>query len=205
MIAIIDYDMGNLKSVSKALEQVGGEVCVTRDIKKIRSADKIVLPGVGAFPLCMENLQKYNLAQTILDGIGGGKLFLGICLGFQLLFETSEEFGRTQGLGLLKGSVKKFPSSRDKSYTVPHMGWNSALRQGSPKYLAGIPDESYFYFVHSFYVEPQDPDYVGTSTPYADMVFCSSLQKDNIVATQFHPEKSQQAGLKLLENFVKLK
>ncbi len=202
-IAIIDYDMGNLKSVSKAFEHVGGEVLITRDPKKIKSASKIVLPGVGAFSKCMENLKKYDLVEVLIEEVGKGKWFLGICLGLQLLFEESEEFGPTQGLGLLKGKVKRFQLS-DKTLKVPHMGWNQAKKKGDPVLLKGIKDESSFYFVHSYFGDPQDKSIIATQTDYG-ISFCSSIEKDNLLACQFHPEKSQALGLKILENFTALK
>ncbi len=202
-LAIIDYDMGNLKSVSKALEAVGAEVCITRDPEKIRNAEKIVLPGVGAFGKCMENLKNYGLIDIIKESIKSGKYFLGICLGLQLLFEESEEFGPVKGLGILKGKVVKFNHA---SLKIPHMGWNQIKYKGgeTPPLLDGIPDQSSFYFVHSYYVMPADQTIITTETDYAGF-FCSSIQKENILATQFHPEKSQELGLKMLENFVNLK
>lgn len=216
MITIIDYDMGNLKSVSKALEAVGAEVCITRNPHKIKKADKVVLPGVGAFGKCMENLKNYGLIEVINESITSGKWFLGICLGLQLLFEESEEFGPVKGLGILKGKVKKFnfsvtpPSPPLKlrggggELKIPHMGWNQVKKNGIPMIMQSIPDNASFYFVHSYYVEPIDKKIIATETDYAGF-FCSSIQKENILATQFHPEKSQKAGLKMLENFVNLK
>lgn len=209
MIAIIDYDMGNLKSVSKAFEAVGADVCITRDPKIIANADKVVLPGVGAFSHCMDNLKNYGLIDPIKQSIKSGKWFLGICLGLQLLFEESEEFGPVKGLGILKGSVARFNASRftnDERRTtlkIPHMGWNQIIKQGDPILFKDIPDETSVYFVHSYYVKPTDTKIIATITNYG-IDFCSSIQKDNIVATQFHPEKSQKWGLKILENFVKL-
>jgi glutamine amidotransferase len=214
MIAIIDYDMGNLKSVAKAFEKVGADVCVTRDPKKIQASDKIVLPGVGAFPKCMENLQSYHLIDPLLAEIKKGKWFLGICLGLQLLFEESEEFGPVKGLGLLKGKVVKFRvgaplaapgQGKPCPYKIPHMGWNQITYKGgvTPPLLKNIPDNSSFYFVHSYYVDPTDKKIISTETDYGTS-FCSSIQKDNILACQFHPEKSQKWGLKVLENFMKL-
>lgn len=203
MIAIIDYDMGNLKSVSKALEKVGASVCVTRDPKKIRNAEKIVLPGVGAFGKCMENLKNYELMGVINESIKSGKWFLGICLGLQLLFEESEEFGPVKGLGILKGNVVKF---RGSGLKIPHMGWNQIRRKSevTSPLLDEIPENSSFYFVHSYYVNPADKKIMSSETEYG-LPFCSSIQKENILATQFHPEKSQKLGLKMLENFVNLK
>ncbi len=204
MIAIIDYDMGNLKSVSKAFERVGADVCVTRDPKKIQASDKIVLPGVGAFPKCMENLQSYHLIDPLLAEIKKGKWFLGICLGLQLLFDESEEFGPVKGLGILKGKVVKF--DEQSKLKIPHMGWNQITCKGgvTPPLLKDIPDNSSFYFVHSYYVDPTDKKIISTETDYGTS-FCSSIQKDNILACQFHPEKSQKWGLKVLENFKNLK
>lgn len=204
MISIIDYDMGNLKSVSKALECVGAKVCVTRDPKKIQSADKIVLPGVGAFGECMKNLKNYGLVDVIKNEIAKGKWFLGICLGLQLLFEESEEFGPVKGLGVLKGKVVKFESPKTQQLKIPHMGWNQINQcrgEVSSPIFRSIPDESSFYFVHSYYVVPQEKSVILTTTDYG-VSFCSSVQKDNIIAMQFHPEKSQALGLKVLENFV---
>ena len=201
-IAIIDYDMGNLKSVSKAFETVGADVCVTRDPKIIAGADKVVLPGVGAFSHCMENLKNYGLIDPIKQSIKSGKWFLGICLGLQLLFDESEEFGPVKGLGILKGKVVRFNLNKDLK--VPHMGWNQIVKEKDPLLLKKIPDKTSFYFVHSYFVKPVDKNIVATQTDYG-IDFCSSIQKDNIVATQFHPEKSQKWGLQILKNFVELK
>jgi len=220
VIAIINYDMGNLKSVSKALEKVGAKVVVTRDIKQIKKASKIVLPGVGAYTRCMENLTRYGLVDVIKEEIKSGKWFLGICLGLQLLFEESEEFGPTKGLGLLKGSVKRFPVGAPLAAPlgVPHIraqqaaplpkipmiGWNQIKKtRADLKLFRDVPDETYFYFVHSYFVSPKDKDVVATTTDYEGS-FCSSVQKDHVLACQFHPEKSQKWGLKVLENFVGL-
>ncbi|MBI2339034.1 MAG: imidazole glycerol phosphate synthase subunit HisH [Deltaproteobacteria bacterium] len=212
MIAIVDYDMGNLKSVSKAFETIGARVCVTRDAKIIRDAAKIVLPGVGAFPKCMENLKNYGLIDPIKESIKAGKWFLGICLGLQLLFEESEEFGPAKGLGILRGKVVRFKSPLppfDKGgikggFKIPHMGWNSVRKKGSPSLLNGIDDQSSFYFVHSYYVAPKEKPIVATETEHG-IPFCSSIEKGNILACQFHPEKSQKLGLQVLQNFAKLK
>lgn len=202
MIAIIDYDMGNLKSVSKALESLGAEVCITRDIRKIKDASKIILPGVGAFPQCMKNLEDYKLIETVISEVQKGKFFLGICLGLQLLFEESVEKGGSKGLGLLKGKVLQF--NLNKSYKVPHMGWNQIeIKKPNNKLYKNISDQSSFYFVHSFYVKPDDESIIATETNYGTQ-FCSSIIKDNIWACQFHPEKSQNLGLKLLENFINI-
>jgi len=203
-IAVIDYDMGNLKSVSKALEHLGASVIVTRDVEQIRKASKVVLPGVGAFALCMENLKKYGLIDVIRESLKSGKPFLGICLGFQLLFEESEEFGVHAGLGFFKGRVKKFPANfHEKNLKIPHMGWNQISVQQETPYLKKVPEGSSVYFVHSYYVEPHDKSIIATTTDYG-FEFCSSVSQGKIFACQFHPEKSQQIGLLILENFVSL-
>jgi len=199
MIAIVDYEMGNLRSVQKGFEKVGAEAVITRDKSVIESASALVLPGVGAFTVCMENLEKHDLINPIKSFVGSGKPFLGICLGLQLLFEDSEEFGNCKGLGLIKGKVRKFPSDELK---VPHMGWNSIEISGDSRLFEGIHDGTYFYFVHSYYVEPEE-DVTIAETDYG-FKFVSAVEKGNIFATQFHPEKSQIEGLKILENFAGL-
>jgi len=208
MIAIIDYGMGNLRSVQKALQQVGHDAVVTSDPKTITGAHKVVLPGVGAFPDCMRNLTELGLVETVHKVIESGRPFLGICLGLQLLFEEGEEFGVHKGLGILPGRVVKFPTeipnNREELYKIPHMGWNRVKKVSNPPHLADVPDGSFFYFVHSFYVAPTDSSVVATTTDYG-MEFCSSVWKDNVFATQFHPEKSQAMGLGILKNFGDLK
>ena len=202
MIAIIDYGMGNLRSVQKGFERVGHEAVITRNTEVIDGASHVVLPGVGAFGDCMTNVIRYGLVDPIHRAIQTGKPFLGICVGFQLLFAESEEFGFHKGLGLLPGKVKAIPLSKDvaSSYKIPHMGWNTiSIEQPAPP-LQGIDTDSYVYFVHSFYVEPSDHEVVSTQTEYG-VPFASSVWKDNIFATQFHPEKSQAVGLQLLNNF----
>lgn len=196
MIAVVDYGMGNLRSVQKGFEKVGFEAIVTSDIKIIESASRVVLPGVGAFSDCMNNLEERGLIEPVIRGIEKGKPFLGICLGLQLLFEESEEFGNCKGLGLIKGKVKRFPKGDLK---VPHMGWNSIKKVKDTPLLADLTDDSYLYFVHSYYVLA-DEDVVATTTGYG-MEFTSSIVKDNIFACQFHPEKSQADGLKILKAF----
>ncbi len=200
MIAVIDYDMGNLRSVTKALEKVGAKAAVTRDPKVINGASHIVLPGVGAFKDCMRNLNDYGLIEPILKSIEAGKPFLGICLGLQLLFEESTEFGLYRGLGVIKGNVVRFPESDLK---VPHMGWNNVKAQKGSALLKGLPESPFFYFVHSYYAVPEDKGVNLTTTGYG-IEFTSSIEKDNIMACQFHPEKSQKAGLKVLKNFSEL-
>lgn len=203
-IALIDYEMGNLRSVAKALEAVGGPVVVTRDKAVIASASKVVLPGVGAFSKCMENLKQFDLVDPIKKSIQSGKNFLGICLGLQLLFDESEEFGPTKGLGIIPGKVKKFEfSAPHTDLKIPHMGWNAIKQHKECKFLEGMEDLTPFYFVHSYYVVPDDRHVIASETDYG-FSFCSSIEKDNIMACQFHPEKSQKAGLQLLKNFVEL-
>ncbi len=207
MIAIIDYGMGNLRSVQKAFERIGQSAVVTRDKKIINDADKIVLPGVGAFPDCMKNLADLGLIDPIIKSVEAGKPFFGICLGFQVLFTESEEFGTHKGLDIIKGRVIRFPvglSSNGTKLKIPHMGWNEIRMKKKTPVLDGIPGGSYLYFVHSYYVVPEDKEITATTTDYG-VEFVSSIWRDNIFACQFHPEKSQQAGLKILENFGGLK
>lgn len=208
MIAVIDYGMGNLRSVEKALLSVGARVRVTSSPDDVRRADKLVLPGVGAFKDAMDGLRKKKLIEPVVEGVREGKPYLGLCLGLQLLFDESEEFGRHKGLGILKGKVKRF-RGRMK---IPHMGWNQIYKQKQKagvagtsveKMLKGIPDKSYFYFVHSYYVVPSDKNVVAAKTPYG-VSFASVVAKNNIFACQFHPEKSQKTGLALLKNFAGL-
>ncbi len=213
MIAVIDYGMGNLRSVAKALESVGAnEVRVSSDAGIIRGADKIVLPGVGAIKEAMRELKRLNLIETIHENIFK-KPFLGICLGLQLLFERSEEGGRVRGLGVFKGTVRRFPDR----LKVPHMGWNqinikyqkSKTKNTNQKpkisnlFLKNIPENSYFYFCHSYYADPEDKNIIAAVTDYG-LEFASAIREDNLFACQFHPEKSQNLGLKLLKNFVEL-
>jgi len=202
VIAIIDYDMGNVRSVSKAFERVGSEAIVTRDPKAIADASHIVLPGVGAFKDCMRNLDEYGLIDPIIKSIESGKPFLGICLGLQLLFDESMEFGHHRGLGVVKGKVVRFPEGT--GLKVPHMGWNEATKRIDSPLLSGIEDDTFFYFVHSYYAVPEDRSVDLTTTGYG-LDFTSSIMKDNIMACQFHPEKSQKPGLKVLENFSRMR
>lgn len=207
MIAIIDYGMGNLRSVQKGFEKVGFEAVVTSEPKKVLEADRVVLPGVGAFRDCMKNLEEGGFIEPILKVIREGRPFLGICLGLQLLFTESEEFGLHAGLNVIPGRVVRFPEGMrqgDEELKVPHMGWNQVSFKRRPPAFAGIPEGSAFYFVHSFYVKPEDPSVAATTTDYG-IEFCSSVWQDNIVATQFHPEKSQQMGLAILKNFGEMK
>ncbi len=198
MIAIIDYGMGNLRSVQKGLERVGFDTVVTREVSQIRSARGVVLPGVGAFSACMENLGKFGLVEPIREIVRGHKPFLGICLGFQLLFSESEEFGKQKGLELFSGKVVGFHPSEELK--VPHMGWNRIEKKRDSPFLEGVSTGDYLYFVHSFYVVPQDPSIIATTTDYGKP-FVSSIATDRMFACQFHPEKSQELGLRILENF----
>jgi glutamine amidotransferase len=197
MIAIIDYGMGNLRSVQKGFERVGFQAEVTRDAEKIMSARGVVLPGVGAFHACMENLTRFGLVEPICQ-IVGMKPFLGICLGFQLLFSESEEFGRQKGLDLFAGKVVGFRPNGDLK--VPHMGWNRIEKKQDSPFLEGLSSGDYVYFVHSFYVVPENPSVVATTTDYG-VPFVSSIATENLFACQFHPEKSQELGLRILANF----
>jgi imidazole glycerol-phosphate synthase subunit HisH len=202
VIAVVDYGVGNLRSVSKALEKVGAEVCVTSSPAEIDSADAVVLPGVGAFAHCMDNLRSAGLEPSVRAAAASERPFLGICVGMQILFEESEEFGRVEGLGILPGRVRKF-EPRDHSLKVPHMGWNELEVRHPAPHLEGLAAGARVYFVHSYYVETPDASIVATSTRYA-VEFVSSAWRGNIFATQFHPEKSQAAGLRILENFAGL-
>ncbi len=207
MIAIIDYGMGNLRSVQKGFERVGCEAVVTADPKVVLEADRVVLPGVGAFPDCMRNLEEGGFIEPLLRVIREGRPFLGICLGLQLLFTKSEEFGTHKGLNVIPGRVVRFPegmAEQGERLKVPHMGWNQLAVKRRPAAFEGIEEGSNFYFVHSFYVAPEDERVVATTTSYG-IEFCSAIWKDNIVATQFHPEKSQEKGLRILKNFGEMK
>lgn len=201
MIAIIDYGMGNLRSVEKGFAKVGHAAEVTSDPAVIRKASKVVLPGVGAFEDAIAELRRHELIRPIHEAIDAGKPFLGICLGLQLLFETSYENGRHQGLGVLEGDVVRFDLPEE--YSVPHMGWNQARIRRRPPLLDHLEDGTYFYFVHSYYVVPRDDSVVAVETEYG-RPFCAMIWRDNVFATQFHPEKSQAAGLRLLRNFAEL-
>ncbi len=210
MIVVIDYGMGNLRSVSKALESLGASVRVSSDPAEVSRADKVILPGVGAFPSAMRELSARGLVESVRQAIAKGTPYLGICLGLQLLFEESEEGKGASGLGVLRGRVRRFDTN-GHGLKVPHMGWNQITRrqeavgsrQNGCPVLQGIPDGSFVYFVHSYYVEPTDPSVTALETDYGGR-FASMVWRGNLYATQFHPEKSQAIGLKLLENFIKL-
>lgn len=204
--AVIDYGMGNLRSVQKGLEKVGVPAVITDKTGAIDDAHGVILPGVGSFIDCMRNLEQRGLVTAILKAISRGKPFLGICLGLQVLFSESEEFGVHPGLDVIKGKVVRFFGNRGNpgnGLKVPHMGWNKIAIKRRPPVLADIPDGSYFYFVHSYYVKPEDPEVTATVTEYGGE-FTSSVWKDNIFACQFHPEKSQNLGLAILKEFGKL-
>jgi imidazole glycerol-phosphate synthase subunit HisH len=198
MIAIIDYGMGNLRSVQKGFERVGYPAEVTREAGKIASARGVVLPGVGAFHACMENLRRFELIEPIREAVREKKPFLGICLGFQLLFSESEEFGHQKGLDIFPGKVVGFHP--DEDLKVPHMGWNCIEKKQESPFLDGLSSGDYVYFVHSFYVVPENPSIVATLTDYG-APFVSSIATEHLFACQFHPEKSQEIGLRILANF----
>jgi len=201
VIAIIDYEMGNLRSVQKAFERVGHQATVTSDPAVLADAAKIVLPGVGAFRDAIAALRTRKLDDPIRAAIESGKPFLGICLGLQLLFDRSFEDGTYEGLGIVPGEVVRF--NVPVEYKVPHMGWNQVEFRRRPPIFEGVEDKAHFYFVHSYYVVPKNDSYVATETEYP-RAFCSSIWRDNLFAVQFHPEKSQAAGLRVLKNFAEL-
>jgi glutamine amidotransferase len=199
MIAIIDYQMGNLRSVQKAFERVGHAAAITSDPRTLAAADKLVLPGVGAFADAIAELRRRELVEPIRAAIEADKPFLGICLGLQLLFDVSYEDGEHEGLGVIRGEVRRFDVPRE--YKVPHMGWNTVdVRRPSPL-LKGIEPGAHFYFVHSYYVAPADASVVALEASYPEP-FCAAIARGRLFATQFHPEKSQSAGLQLLRNFA---
>lgn len=201
MIAIIDYDAGNIKSVEKALQYLGEEAVITRDAGEILMADKVVLPGVGAFGDAMEKLNRYGLVPVIHEVVEKGIPFLGICLGLQLMFESSEEAPGVEGLGLLKGKIVRIPEG--DGLKVPHMGWNSLSFPKEGRLFAGIPENSYVYFVHSYYLQAEED--IVTATAEYGVTIHASVEKGNVFACQFHPEKSSHTGLTILKNYVELK
>lgn len=199
MIAIIDYGAGNLSSVKKALDFLGAESEITQDRDKILSASHVILPGVGSFGDAMESMRERGLVDTVRQA-AQTKPFLGICLGLQLLFESSEESPGAEGLGILEGKIISIP--KDRGLKVPHIGWNSVSLKQRDGIFEGIDEDSYFYFVHSFYLDGADEDVVAATTEYGVTIQCA-VQKGNLCATQFHPEKSSKVGLQLLKNFIK--
>ena len=201
MIAIIDYDAGNLRSVEKALETLGQQVIVTKDAETIRQAEKVILPGVGAFGDAMANLQRLGLVEVIRETAASEKPFLGICLGLQLLFEDSDETPGVPGLGILRGHIKRIPEQPGSK--VPHMGWNNLELHHDGALFRGLPEHPYVYFVHSYYLEAEDPDIVTATAEYGVTIH-ASVQSGNLFACQFHPEKSSQIGLAILKNFAEL-
>jgi glutamine amidotransferase len=201
MIAVVDYGMGNLRSVQKGLARTGVETRVTSDADEIRSARGVVLPGVGAFGACMENLRSRRLDDTIREVVRSGKPFLGICLGLQLLFEESEEFGPVAGLGLLRGKVVRFAGASLDGLKIPQIGWNRLKIRRPVAELAALEPDPFVYFVHSYYAVPADPEITAATTEYG-VEFCSAIAHENVFACQFHPEKSQAVGLTILESFA---
>lgn len=201
MIAIIDYDAGNIKSVEKALQRLGQEVMITRDPEEILNADKVILPGVGAFGDAMVNLRKYHLDQVIYQVVERNIPFLGICLGLQLLFEKSDETKGVAGLGILKGEICRIPDG--ENLKIPHMGWNSLHLQNDGRLFRGIKEDAYVYFVHSYYLKAEDEEIVKATAEYGTHIH-ASVEQGNVFACQFHPEKSSDVGLEILKNFVEL-
>lgn len=201
MIAIIDYDAGNLKSVEKALLSLGEDTVITRDPAVIKGADKAILPGVGAFGDAMQNLKNFGLVDVIKEFATSGRPFLGICLGLQLMFEHSEESPGAEGLGILKGDILRIPPC--EGLKIPHMGWNSLKIREDARLFQGIPQDTYVYFVHSYYLKAADEDIVAATTEYSTLIH-ASVESGNVFACQFHPEKSSAAGLQILKNFAAL-
>jgi glutamine amidotransferase len=198
-VAIIDYGVGNLRSVEKAFAAVDIDAVVTGDKQRLMAAERLVLPGVGAFGTCMSELHRHGFVELVLERVENGTSLLGVCVGMQMLFEESSEFGRTKGLGLLKGRVRRF----DDGLVIPHVGWNQVSKKSTSPLMNGIPDQSFFYFVHSYYCEPADESALAGETDYG-VRFCSVIAKGNICGVQFHPEKSQTSGLQLLKNFANI-
>lgn len=202
MIAIIDYDAGNLRSVEKALLSIGEDAIVTRDRDEILSADKVILPGVGAFGDAMKKLGEYGLVDTIHEAVDSGKPFLGICLGLQLLFRRSDESDGVEGLSILPGEILRIPDA--PGIKIPHIGWNSLKVKDDARLFNGLGENPYVYFVHSYYLKADDENIVAATTEYGGTLIHASVQKDNVYACQFHPEKSGGVGMQILENFAAL-
>ena len=201
MISVVDYGMGNLRSVSKALELLGAKVCVTSNPKQIERASKIVLPGVGEFGHAIEELKKRHLMESIKEGVERGKPFLGICLGLQLLLEKSDESPKVKGLSLFKGKVRRL-KAKNNSFKIPQMGWNQVKFKRKSPLIRGLGENPYFYFVHSYYADPVNKSDVLGTTEYG-AAFASILERESVFAVQFHPEKSQKSGLQILKNFIR--
>lgn len=199
MVAIIDYDAGNIKSVEKALHYLGEEAVITRNRDTILGADRVILPGVGAFGDAMEKLRTYELDKVIQEVVAQNTPFLGICLGLQLLFESSEESEGVEGLGILKGKVVRLPEESDLK--IPHIGWNSLKYPNPGRLFTGIAEDSYVYFVHSYYLQAKDPSIVTATTEYGTLIH-ASVEQGNVFACQFHPEKSSEVGMQILKNFL---
>ena len=203
MTAIIDYDAGNIRSVEKALQFLGEDVIVTRDKKLILDADRVILPGVGAFGEAMEKIRGYGLEDVIHEVVNKGIPFLGICLGQQLLFERSDECDGIEGLGILKGEILRIPD--EPGLKIPHIGWNSLEYPNNGRLYKGIAENSYVYFVHSYYLKAEDENIVVAQTQYGNTIIHASVEKDNVFACQFHPEKSSEVGLTILKNFINIR
>lgn len=199
MVAVIDYDAGNIKSVEKAVAALGEQAVITRKPKEILSASHVILPGVGAFGDAMEKLRKYELNGVIQEITARKTPFLGICLGLQLLFDGSEESEGVEGLGILPGKIIRIPE--EENLKIPHIGWNSLSYPGKGRLFQGIPEQSYVYFVHSYYLQAEDTGIVKATTEYGVQIH-ASVEKDNIFACQFHPEKSSETGMRILKNFL---
>ncbi|MGY4383090.1 glutamine amidotransferase [Pedobacter sp. UYP24] len=205
---IIDYGLGNLYSIAQACAHVGNTPVITSNREEIINADSVILPGVGAFKVAMDQLNEMNLTNIIIEFANLGKPLMGVCLGMQLLFETSQEFGEHEGLGLISGSIKRFPQVyNQKKLKIPHIGWNrlfnSNIEWGKTPLLE-VSDKDFMYFIHSYYAEPTDLSTILTYTHYQDFKYCSSVQKNNIFGFQFHPEKSGEAGLTIYKNFLSI-
>ena len=201
MVEIIDYDAGNIRSVEKAILALGGQVKVTREREEILSADHIILPGVGAFGDAMEKLHRYGLVDVITEAVMRNIPFLGICLGLQLLFESSEESEGVKGLGILSGKIRRLPES--EGLKIPHIGWNSLQYPNAGRLFEGIAEGAYVYFVHSYYLEADQPKIVTAATEYAAYIH-ASVEQGNVFACQFHPEKSSDVGMQILKNFMRI-
>ena len=203
MVAIIDYDAGNIKSVEKAFEYLGADTVITRDPKEIHRADHVVLPGVGAFSDAMKKIEEYGMEAPIKEVINKNIPFMGICLGLQLLFDSSEESEGVSGLGILRGKIVRIPNTDKEGtyYKVPHIGWNNLSFPREGKLFKGLDDESYVYFVHSYYLQAEDKSIVTATTDYSVRIE-ASVEKDNVFACQFHPEKSSEVGMQILKNFL---